>query len=162
MPNGSRILFACLGLSLILMGAGGTIWLWRSYQHAVETRSWLPVEALIVSSEVLTDRATPHSPLRYTTALRYRYTMDGRTHNSSRIKRVDGPSSHKGKAEALAETYRAGRTVTCYVNPAMPDFAILEHASRAALYSIWFPLLFVAGGGGMLISAVRRPVTHSR
>ena len=160
MPTGSRILFACLGLALIMIGGGGTVWLWRSYQHALETRSWLPVEALIVSSEVLTDRATPHSPLRYTTAVRYRYTIDGRTHTGSRVKRVDGPSSHKRKAESLAETYRTGKTVTCYVKPAEPDFAILEHASLAALYSIWFPLLFVAGGGGMLVSAVRRPVLH--
>lgn len=162
MSNGSRILYACLGLALILMGGGGTFWLWRSYQHALETRSWQPVEALVVSSELLTDRATPHSPVRYTAAVRYRYTINGKTHTSSRIKRVDGPSSHKQKAEALVETYRTGRTVTCYVNPAQPDFAILEHSSLAALYSIWFPLLFVAGGSGMLVSAMRRQMQPGR
>jgi len=33
---------------------------------------------------------------------------------------------------------------------------VLQHGSRAALYSIWFPLLFVLGGFGMLRGALRR------
>jgi hypothetical protein len=45
------------------------------------------------------------------------------------------------------------------VNPALPAEAVLEHASRAALYSIWFPLLFVVGGLGMLRGALKRART---
>jgi hypothetical protein len=33
---------------------------------------------------------------------------------------------------------------------------VLLPGTRAALYSIWFPLLFVAGGIGMLIGVWRR------
>lgn len=151
----SRVFKALLGIALIVMGAGGTFWLWQSWQRAEETRKWTPVEAVVMSSQVLTDRPTPHSPLKFTADVRYRYTIAGKTFTGTRIKRVDGPSSHKENAEAVVAAHRAGSTVTCYANPAQPDFAILEHGSRAALYSIWFPLLFVAGGAGMVVSALR-------
>jgi hypothetical protein len=44
----------------------------------------------------------------------------------------------------------------CYVNPSDPTIAILKHGTRAALYSIWFPLLFVVGGLGIAWTAIRR------
>jgi hypothetical protein len=144
-----------LGLALVVMGAAFTFVLWRSWQRAEETRSWTPVEAVVISSQVLTERPTPHSPPKFTADVRYRYTHDGRTFTGTRIRRVDGPSSHKAQAEAVVAENRAGRAVTCFVNPSQPDFAILEHSSRAALYSIWFPLLFVAGGAGMVWAALR-------
>ena len=49
-----------------------------------------------------------------------------------------------------------GARSVCYVNPASAGEAILEHASKAALYAIWFPLLFVLGGGMMAWRAVRK------
>jgi hypothetical protein len=152
----SRLFKVALGLALMGMGAGGTIVLWRSWQRAEETRTWKPVEAVVISSQVLTDRPTPHSPLMYTADVHYRYTMDGKGFTSRRVKRVQGPTSHKEAAEATAGRYRAGKMMTCYVNPAEPDFAILEHDSRAGLYTIWFPLLFVIGGAGMVLAAVKR------
>src|SRR5262245_42117725 len=74
---GSSIFKATLGLVLILMGAGGTFVLWRAWQRAEETRSWKPAEAVIISSQVLTDRPTPHSPPEYTAEVHYRYTIAG-------------------------------------------------------------------------------------
>lgn len=159
--RGARVLKAMLGLAFMLMGSMFTFVLWTSWQRSEETRSWTPVEALVVSSQVLTDRPTPHSPLKFTADVHYRYTFSGKTFTSTRIKRVDGPSSHKEKAEAVVKEHGPGSIVTCYVNPEHPDFAILEQGSRAALYSIWFPLLFVVGGVGMLWSAIRRPPTAS-
>ena len=152
---GSRVFKTALGLILLSMGALGTFWLWGSWQKAEATRKWPTAEAVISSSQVLTDRATPHSPPRYVAEVHYRYQFNGESHTSRRIKRVDGPSSQKSRAEATVAKYRPGQTVTCYVNPAQPDFAILEPDSRAALYSMWFPLLFVVGGAGMIISAFR-------
>jgi hypothetical protein len=72
------------------------------------------------------------------------------------VKRVEGRSSHKEGTEERLEQYPVGKEVTAYVNPADPEFAILEHSSKAALYSIWFPCLFMVGGVGMIISALRK------
>jgi hypothetical protein len=153
--RGATLLKVIMGLTLIVMGSVATLYLWGSWKRAEETRTWKPVEAIVIASQVLTDRPSPHSPLKFTADVHYRYTVDGKTHTSTRIKRVDGPSSHKNKTEEVVARYPLGKPVTCYVNPAQPDFAILEHDSRAALYSIWFPLLFVAGGAGMVVSALR-------
>jgi hypothetical protein len=158
--RGAILLKVIMGLTLVIMGSGAALYLWGSWKRAEETRSWRPVEAIVIASQVLTDRATPHSPLKFKGDVHYRYTFDGETHTSTRIRRVDGPSSHKSKAEEVVARYPVGKPVTCFVNPAQPNFAILEHDTRAALYSIWFPLLFVAGGAGMVVSAMRnRPST---
>jgi hypothetical protein len=153
--RGARFLKVLMGLALIAMGTGATLWLWGSWTRAKETRAWTPSPAIVLSSQVLTDRPSVHSPLRYSADVRYRYTYQGKTFPSSRIKRVDGSSAHKDVAEALAAKYWPGQSVTCYVNPAQPTFAILELPSRAAVFSIWFPLLFVVGGVGMVVSALR-------
>lgn len=153
--RGARLLKMTMGLALIAMGAGAAIYLWLTWKRAEETRSWPPTQAVVLSSQVLTDRPTPNSPLRFIADVHYRYTFNGRAFTSTRIKRVDGSSAHKNAAEAVVAEYRPGSPVTCYVNPAQPSFAILKHGSRAGLYSIWFPLLFVAGGTGMVVSALR-------
>ena len=44
-----------------------------------------------------------------------------------------------------------------YVNPSDPDFAVLKPDTKAAGYSIWFPLLFVVGGLGITVRAIVRP-----
>ena len=44
---------------------------------------------------------------------------------------------------------------TCYVNPVEFNSAYLKPDSLAPGYSIWFPALFVVGGLGMVISALR-------
>ena len=42
-----------------------------------------------------------------------------------------------------------------YVNPADVNFTMLKPDSKAAGYSIWFPMLFVIGGLGIAIRAIR-------
>jgi hypothetical protein len=46
--------------------------------------------------------------------------------------------------------------MVCFVNPADPSFAILEKDSKAVIYTIWFPGLFVVGGLGMAVQALRK------
>ncbi|MFZ4764635.1 MAG: DUF3592 domain-containing protein [Roseimicrobium sp.] len=151
---GARLLLLLLGTAFILMGAAGTQWLWRSYEHAAETYRWAPTEARILSSQILTERVTPHSPLSYRAEVRYAYTVNGQKFTSNRIRRVDGASSHRHKAKALVEAYRPGAAATCFVDPATPAVAILQRSSLAALYTLWFPLLFVLGGAGSVWRAL--------
>lgn len=123
--------------------------LWRSYQRAMETRAWIETPCRIISSVVLSEHPTPHSPTAWRLGLQYEYENGGARHIGTKVKRVEGSSPHKDKIEALGDTYPAGRKTVCFVNPARPQEAILEHATKAALYAIWFPLLFVIGGGVM-------------
>lgn len=153
--RGARSLKVAMGVALILMGATATAMLWRSYQRAEETRHWRQVPAIVTISVLLTERPTHNSPPAYRPEIHYRYTVDGKGRTGTHIRRVEGRSSHREAAEERLSTYPVGREVICYVDPADPDFAVLEHSTRAALYSIWFPLLFVVGGTGMILSALR-------
>lgn len=138
-----------MGLFLAAAGVLFSAVLWRSYQRAMETRAWVETPCRIVSSIVLSDHPTPHSPLAYRLGLQYAYEFKGTPHLGTKVRRVEGQTPHKDKIEALAVEYPSGRETLCFVNPAEPAEAILQHATKAALYSIWFPLLFVLGGGMM-------------
>jgi Protein of unknown function (DUF3592) len=159
--SNSRLLQTLLGLGLIIPGAVFTVLLWISYARAQETRRWTPTPCLILSSQVLSEHPSPNSPTAHRASVRYRYAFAGLTRTGDHIRRVDGPTSDGEKAERLCAKYPAGRETECFVNPAQPDFAVLEHATKAGLYTIWFPLLFVIGGAGMITAAWRRGHSQS-
>jgi hypothetical protein len=98
----------------------------------------------------------------FATQVTYRYEVGGKSYVSSRIRRVDGPSAHLEKAEALRQLFQPGQKTVCYVMPGEPQFAILLHNTRAAIYTLWFPFLFVFGGGMMGWRAwKKKPQTHA-
>ena len=131
----------------------------------METRRWSAVPCTIVRSDVLPLRLSPVTPPEWRVFLAYDYQWKGRTLRSTRWRRVaflesddaevSRKSSHREVAEALAARYPVGLATTCHVNPAAPDEAVLEHLTKAPLYTLWWPLIFAAGGAGILRSALR-------
>ena len=153
----ARLLKTALGVGLIIPGAAFTIFLWVSYVRAQETRRWTPTPCLILSSRVISEHPSPSSPIAHRASIRYRYTVNSVTFEGNHIHRegADGPTSDRAKAEAVCAKYPPFHESTCFVNPAKPGSAVLEHATKAGLYTIWFPLVFVTGGAGMVWSAWR-------
>ena len=149
-----------MGLFLVLAGMLFTWVLWRAYQRAEETRSWVETPCTIVQSSLHSERPTPGSNLSYRPEIRYAYEFNGRTFIGRNIKRVDGRSAHEERVRSTLAQYPAGLQTVCHVNPQSPWEAVLLHGTRAALYSIWFPLLFVAGGFGMIWNALRAGKRH--
>lgn len=146
-----------MGLFLIVVGAFFVWRMWLSYEKAQVTRQWNEVPCRIVSSRVVSARPTPNSAPAHHVEVRYEYEFAAAIHHSTRIRQVEAaPTQHLEDAQQKQQNYPPGAERRCFVNPAAPDEAVLEHASRAALYSIWFPLLFVVGGVGMLGGALRR------
>lgn len=151
-----------MGSFLIAAGLFFAWRMWLSYEKAQVTRRWAQVPCRIVSSRVVSERPTPNSAPAHRMEVRYEYGQGGTTHHSTRIRQVEAaPSQHLEDVRQKQQNYPPGSSQVCFVNPAAPDEAVLEHASRAALYSIWFPLLFVAGGVGMVRGALRRNVQQS-
>jgi hypothetical protein len=153
---GWRLVLSGLGLILAALGIFFTFLLWNSYQRGQETRHWKETPCEVITSQVLTDKPTPNSPPEYRAFVQYRYELDKTIYHGSAIRRDSGPSTDREKADALCAKYKVGLKTVCYVNPTEPGKAVLEHTSLAGLYSIWFPLLFVACGFGMIFSAWRR------
>jgi hypothetical protein len=150
-----RLWLAGMGLFLALAGMLFTWVLWTSWQRAEETRQWTPTPCRIISAQVLSERPTPRSNPAHKASVRYSYTFKGQSLTGTHIKRVDSSTQHEEVARKKLEEFPIGLETTCYVNPDLPAQAVLRHDTRAALYSIWFPLLFVLGGLGMAWNAVR-------
>lgn len=146
-----------MGVFLIAAGSFFAWRMWLSYEKAQTTRNWSQVPCRIVSSRIKSERPTPHSNPAHRVEVRYEYEVNGIKLSSTRIRQVErAPTLHFDDALQRQEQYPTGSAQVCWVNPAAADEAVLEHGSRAALYSIWFPLLFVLGGFGMLRGALRR------
>lgn len=154
--KGSTIFLVILGLVIALAGGVFAMLMWKSYERAVDQRGWPQVEGVVLSSEVEEWRHDDYSPKEYRLKILYGYEWKGEQKTSERIGVRGNPSYNKQeKLEKMVGEYPAGSKVRVYVNPAESDYAILKPDSKAAGYSLWFPLLFVVGGLGIVVGAVR-------
>ncbi|MEO7100198.1 MAG: DUF3592 domain-containing protein [Luteolibacter sp.] len=153
---GGRLFLMALGLSLAAMGALFVWLMGRSFLRAWEMRSWPEVPCVILTSEVAEKRHDSESPMEFRQDLSFGYEWKGESHTGDHITLRDNPwSSQRAEMESRSADYPVGKTTTCRVNPANPNFAVLKPDSLAPGYSIWFPALFVVGGLGIAVRALR-------
>jgi hypothetical protein len=150
-----RWFLSLLGLAVALLGAL-FVWLMaRSFLRAREIRSWPEVPCVILTSEVGERRHDPQSPPEFRLNLSYGYEWMGTPKTGDRLS-LRG-SSWTSKRDVIAQRaarFPPGAQTTCRVNPADPDFSLLQPDSLAPGYSIWFPALFVFGGLGISFRAL--------
>ena len=153
--KGSTIFLIFLGLAVAVMGGLFTALMWDSYQRAVDQREWPQVEAVVLSSGVEEFQHDEFSPKEYRLEILYGYEWEGEAMTGGNLTtRGNSSSKDLGKIAAQSKAFPAGAKITAYVNPDYPDSAILKPDSKAAGYSIWFPLLFVVGGLGIVAKAL--------
>ncbi len=143
-----------MGLFLIAAGWGGATYLWGSYERAARMNSWVEVPCHIVASEIDGTDANQRGLPKYVARVSYRYEWEGNSYVGERIRRLPVESGERRKIEAIQARYPVGAERTCYVNAEAPEEAVLKKDSKAGLYSIWFPCLFIVGGAGMVGSAL--------
>jgi hypothetical protein len=155
--KGGRLYLVVLGLSLALIG-GVFVWLMaRSFLRAREMRDWPQVPCVILSSEIEQRIHDPQSAPESRLAVSFGYEWQGQPKTSDHLTVRGSPwSSKPGLTKERAAEFPTGKTTTCRVNPRDPDFAILKTDSLAPGYSIWFPGLFVIGGLGIAVRALKR------
>jgi hypothetical protein len=146
-----------MGLALTIAGLIATGVLWTAYQKAAQTRSWTATPATIVSSQVIPIKKSASANTVFQTLVKYRYRISHTDYVGDRIKRDDILTGDYDKAQSNRMRFTPGQQLTCYVHPQQPELAVLEHRGRGALFSIWFPLLFVVGGTVMAWRAWRKP-----
>jgi Protein of unknown function (DUF3592) len=152
----ARWFLGSVGVFLIALGLAFTWWLWGAGQRAMITRHWTPVPCVILVSGVQQKQFSPNDPVKWQPELEYRYSFEGKVYHSTKLRRIEGPTPHRARAMASAAAFPPGRETLCFVNPGNPAEAVLEHATKAAFYTLWWPLLFAAGGAGMLAAALRK------
>jgi hypothetical protein len=154
--KGSTVFLVMLGL--VIAGVGGLFtWLMgMSYMRAVEQRTWPQVEGVVLSSEIVKYKHDDFSPMEYRMNILYGYEWKGESRTGERYGFRGNPKYNKrNKIAGLVEASPVGKKITVYVNPADVNFTMLKPDSKAAGYSIWFPMLFVIGGLGIALRAVR-------
>ena len=150
-----RWFLVVLGVTIALLGAFFVWLLGRSFLRAWEMRSWPRVPCVILSSSVEERIHDPQSPPEFRPDLSFGYEWQGEPRTGDHLTLRENPwSSQRERAEERLADYPEGKTTTCLVNPADPDFAVLKPDSLAPGYSIWFPGLFVVGGLGIAIKAL--------
>lgn len=155
--TGSRVYLTIIGLMLALAGGIFSWLMWRSFQRAREVDDWPQVPCVVLRSESETRQIDPNGQSEYRFAVLYGYHWEGVPKESDRLKLRGSPWVGKEAAvQIFTERYPAGSHQQCRVNPADPDEAVLESESKAPGYSLWFPMLFVVGGIGIIVGAWRK------
>lgn len=151
---GSIYLF-CIGLFLVFLGAGFFWLMLQSFGNASDTRSWEKTPCLIIRSEVGT-RSIDNISKEYRWEVAYKYRFNDEDFIGEKFK-PRGQRWRKSIEQVkpqIAE-FSEGLRSECFVNPDQPEEAILDHDTKAAGYTLWFPALFSIGGLGMMVGAVR-------
>lgn len=118
--------------------------------------SWAKVSALVQKSEIVSRQGSEALREEFQLQQEYSFHFKGGDYSSDRFSLRGARWSHdRKKVEAQQERYPVGSTITAYVNPSSPEVSVLKKDTKAPLYSIWFPGIFVLGGGGIFLSGVR-------
>lgn len=145
-------------VGLFLCAAGGVFtWLmWRSYDRASAQRTWQEVPCRILESRIMERQIGDNVPGEFGLHVLFGYQFAGESRTSELLSlRGVSWSRDRSRAEARAARYPVGTESVCHVDPAEPDRAVLQVDSKAPGYSLWFPLLIVAGGLGIITGALR-------
>lgn len=148
---GARFLLTAVGLILTAAGVLTTYGLWRAYQLASEADSWTET-ACVIRSSTVEKREVVNRPTEFVPVVTYSYLVDQISYESTHIRRIPGQTfKDRKQADEIVTKYPSGQASVCYVSPSDPTRAVLQRESHGSIYSIWFPLLFVVGGLGMVI-----------
>jgi hypothetical protein len=154
-PVSATVFTVGFGVLLMAMGALFVRLLWDDYQAAARQHRFTEVPCEILLSQVDEQMPVPDAPLSYHPLVKYRYTYQGQSYESEQIKSSPSRTNHEAKAQAVVAQYPLGLGAVCYVDPDHPTYSLLKRKTKASLYTIWFPALFVVGGLGMVLSALR-------
>ena len=139
-----------------LMGTLFTVFILGETIRQLAPWSWPEVDCTILSSEVgeTGDDSQPYRPV-----VRFRYEAAGRTYENDDLTRGDDGTSSYDEARDYAAEYPPDTVTTCRVNPDDPSTAVLEQQIPWIAFVVFFPLIFVAIGGGGLYAVWRSSVS---
>lgn len=155
--TGARVYLTVIGLMLALAGGVFTWLMWRSFSRARSIDHWPVVPCVVLESELEERQIDPGRPIEMRFQVLYSYEWEGQEYKSD-LYRLRGSSwsSRDAEVKILMDKYPAGSVQDCHVNPADPNLAVLVGESRAPGYSLWFPVIFLVGGLGVVVGAWRR------
>jgi hypothetical protein len=123
----------------------------RPWLDVREARNWQEVKARIISSEV---ESHSDDTTTYSVAIKYTYRVNGRNYTGDQYDFTAGSTSARSGVAEIAERFREGKTVPCYVNPKNPEESVLERREVRDWGFGFIPLVFVLAGGAGIYFAI--------
>src|SRR5690606_16449486 len=120
-----RVLAVLFFAFFLAMGLGFGIVLGMDLWNAAAVRNWTPTPCTILLSEVADEGG--EDP--YVFRIHYRYTVDGRSYDSTAFRRKKVDSGNYETIQRLVDRHPADSRTTCLVNPDNPAEAVLEAES---------------------------------
>jgi len=151
---GARLWGAALGLMLAAAGALICWYLWLAYQNAKLTDHWVRTPCEVIANHVDDSQVNQHGMPKFKLLISYRYEFEGELRVSNQVRRRPLTSTSPDKIDQWLEKYPLGMKTTCLVNPDDANEAILKPNSKAPLYTMWFPGMFLIGGIGIAVRAL--------
>lgn len=140
---------------LALSGGVFTWLLGSSFSRARGMDSWQEVPCAILESEIRERKIGIDVPTDYRLGILYGYEFEGEAYSSAAYDlRGNAWVKDAKRIQALVMRFPAGSEQTCWVNPDDPEQAVLKKETKAPGYSIWFPILFVVGGLGIVVKSL--------
>lgn len=152
---GTRLFVSVFFLFFLGMGCLFVGLIAREAVAGLRTWTWTRADCEITRSGVRETDQRGRRTADYYLDVQYRYSLNGRSFSSERRTLKPAGFSDYGKVERLAESYPVGAHTTCYVNPAMPQEAVLERGSLLFPLLVLFPFIFVGIGAIGIYSAWR-------
>ena len=144
-----------IGLLLALSGAVFTWLLGSGFVLARGMDDWQEIPCLILESEIRERKIGPEVPMEYRLGLLYGYEFEGKPYSSESYDlRGNAWVKDLQRVSPLVAKLPVRSEQTCWVNPEQPEEAVLKKETKAPGYSIWFPILFVVGGLGIVTKAL--------
>jgi hypothetical protein len=135
-------------MAALLLGVGSIlvlVFLLGPVRHAIAARFWRAQECTILRSTVRRYATTKGSDA-YSPEILFSYAVDDREHRSDTYSFFEYPDNGRAASQRIANGYRRGSTVTCYVNPADPDDATLNRDPSFAWLIGLLPFALLAAG----------------
>ena len=141
-----------MGIFVAIPGIIFTLLMARSANRAFEMDQWIETPCHIQLCQLQSRNLSQTAP-EYSLNLHYTFDYKGKKHHSSQFElRGKKWTKDAEKIQQLTKKFPSGSQATCFVNPNQTNQSVLKKDSKAPLYSIWFPILFVVGGLGMALS----------
>lgn len=155
-------LFACVPLAIVAVMAWIVV---GSVRTAAEMKTWTPVPATIESVDLVEHRGDDSTT--YSVRATYRYVFEGSEYTGARVGVHGGSDNigrwHQDRFAELDAARRAGRSVTCFVDPRNPANAVLFPTPRTGLLAFYLVFVVIFGLAGVLLFAMAaRGVARNR
>jgi hypothetical protein len=126
----------------------------RPLMSVVAARSWQESSCMVLSSQVGLHPGGRSTT--YSVDVVYSYSFDGKEFQAKRYGFFGGSSSGRAGKEEIVARYPPGSRVSCWVDPAHPEQAVLNRQPTVEWLFGLIPLVFVLVGAGGIWGSLRK------